>query len=108
MEQITLQLYTLERCHQFWKSYIADPDMMDGSYKYDFNWVEAYYHRKVSDKSRAYFAICLADTVIGEIQLKNLDWVEKSATLSVHLANDRYKNRGFGHGSGAKNDRLWL
>ncbi len=53
MEQITLQPYTLERCHQFWMSYIADPDMMDGSYKYDFNWVERYYHSKVAEKNES-------------------------------------------------------
>lgn len=96
MEQITLQPYTLERCHQFWMSYIADPDMMDGSYKYDFNWVERYYHSKVAEKNRVYFAICLENTVIGEIQLKAIDSEKKCATLSIHLTNNSFKNRGFG------------
>ena len=42
MEKVTLQAYTLERCQQFWQNYEADPDMMDGSFSYDKNWVECY------------------------------------------------------------------
>ena len=44
--KISLQPYTLQRCHEFWQNYEADPDMMDGSFTYDPNWVERYFHGK--------------------------------------------------------------
>ena len=96
MDKIVLLPYTLERCQQFWKSYVADPDMMGGEFHYDPAWVDGYFHGKCQDSNRKYFAICLNETVIGEIQLKSIDLQEKSAVLSIHLNCDRYKNRGFG------------
>lgn len=93
---ISLQPYTLQRCHAFWKIYEADPAMMDGSFTYDANWVERYFHGKCQESNRRYFAVCVDDTVIGEIQLKSIDLTEKSAVLSVHLNCGIYKNRGFG------------
>lgn len=96
MENITLQPYTPERCHQFWKTYEADPDMMDGSFSYDADLVERYWHSKCQKANRRYFAVCLNETVIGEVQLKAIDFEEKSAVLSIHLNERQYKNRGFG------------
>lgn len=94
--KISLQPYTLQRCHEFWQNYEADPDMMDGRFTYDPDWVERYFHSKCLETSRRYFVICADDQVIGEIQLKSINMEEKSAVLSVHLNNDRYKNQGFG------------
>lgn len=96
MEHISLQPYTLERCHAFWKDYAADPDMMDSTYTYDADWVKRYFKGKCQEKNRVYFAVCLGDEVIGEVQLKAIDHERRCATLSIHFANDRYKNRGFG------------
>lgn len=93
---VTLQPYTLERCHAFWKDYVADPAMMDSTYTYDPAWVERYYHSKCQEEKRVFFAICVDKTVIGEIQLKSIDRLQNCATLSVHLSCDPYKNRGFG------------
>ncbi len=94
--KISLQPYTLQRCHAFWKDYEADPDMMEGRFIYDADWVERYFHGKCQANDRRYFAICADDIVIGEIQLKSIDLIKKSAILSVHLNNKKYKNRGFG------------
>ena len=94
--KISLQPYTLERCHTFWKDYEADPDMMDGSFSYDAAWVERYFHGKCQDKNRVYFAVCADETVIGEVQFKSIDMSKKSAILSIHLNCGIYKNRGFG------------
>ena len=96
MEKVTLQAYTLERCQQFWQNYEADPDMMDGSFSYDKNWVECYWQSKCHESNRRYFAVCINEIVIGEVQLKSIDPVEKSAVLSIHLNQNSYKNRGFG------------
>ncbi len=96
MDNITLQPYTLERCQQFWQTYEADADMMDGQFSYDPNWVECYWEGKCQEDNRCYFAICLNTVVIGEVQLKAINFDEKTAILSIHLNEQRYKNRGFG------------
>ena len=93
---IALRPYTLERCHAFWRGYVADPAMWAEEYAYDREKVDVYYQSKTSDPSRRLFAICHEDTVVGEIQLKRIDFSRGCATLSVHLANDSCKNRGWG------------
>lgn len=93
---VCLQPYTLERCHEFWKIYEADPDMMDGSFSYNADWVERYFHGKCQESNRVYFAVCVGDEVIGEVQLKSINKENKSAVLSIHLNAGKYKNRGFG------------
>jgi len=95
-DKIELLPYTIERCHEFWKDYVADNDMLDEKYTYDENWVKKYYQVKVLVQNRKYFAICRKGKIIGEIQLKNIDFNDKSGTMSVHLSNNIYKNKGFG------------
>ena len=72
-ENISLLPYTMERCHEFWKDYVVDYNMWDKEYIYDKNWVNKYFNLKVLDKTRSFFAICIDDKVIGEIQLKNIN-----------------------------------
>lgn len=96
MNEVTLQPYTLEKCHEFWREYVADPDMMDTEYTYSPEWVEKYYHGKVQEPDRRFFAVCVGDKIIGEISLKHLDPEKGCATLSIHFSNDSYKNRGYG------------
>ena len=95
-ENISLLPYTMDRCHEFWKDYIVDYNMWDEEFVYDKNWVDKYYNFKVRDKTRRYFAICINDKVIGEIQLKNINDQKGIATLGIHFSNDNYKNQGFG------------
>jgi len=93
---INLLTYTIERCHEFWKDYVSDFDMWDKSYIYDKEWVDQYYKSKVMDESRRFFAICHNEKTVGEIQLKYLDFKQNSGTMSIHFANDNYKNHGWG------------
>lgn len=95
-DKLELLPYTIERCHEFWKDYVADKDMLDEKYTYDENWVNKYYQVKVLVQNRRYFAICRKGKTIGEIQLKNIDLNDKHGTMSIHLSNDIYKNKGFG------------
>ncbi|HPF88073.1 MAG TPA: GNAT family N-acetyltransferase [Candidatus Limiplasma sp.] len=94
--RISLRPYTPERCHAFWHDYIADPAMWAEAFHYDPAKIDRYYQSKLMDESRIYFAICHADTTVGEIQLKRIDPQQGCAALSIHPANNRYKNRGFG------------
>jgi RimJ/RimL family protein N-acetyltransferase len=93
---ITLQPYTLERCHELWKAYVPDPDMWEGSFAYNKEAIDQYYQSKVKDESRRYFAVCKDEKTVGEIQLKYIDFEKSCATMSIHLANDNYKNHGWG------------
>ena len=42
------------------------------------------------------FAIMLGDTVVGELQLKQIDHDKKECTLSIHMQNDAVKGKGYG------------
>lgn len=93
---ISLEMYTLERCHEFWSEYVSDYDMWDKEYIYNKEKVDKYYKTKVTDKSRIFFAICHNGKTVGEIQLKYINLEHKYATLSIHFSNDAYKNHGWG------------
>lgn len=93
---ITLEIYTLDKCHEFWKEYVSDYDMWEEDYIYDKEKVNKYYKSKVCDKSRHFFAICYQGKVVGEIQIKCIDLKDKHGTLSIHFSNNSYKNHGWG------------
>ncbi len=95
-EKIVLKPYTLERCHEFYKDYISDPAMTYDNYIYDKDEVDTYFQNKVLDTKRRFFAICYDNKVIGEIQLKRIDFERLCGTLSIHLVNDTVKGKGFG------------
>jgi RimJ/RimL family protein N-acetyltransferase len=93
---ITLYPYTHERCHEFWKEYVSDPDMWEQSYTYDQDAISRYYQSKVMDESRRFFAICHNEKTVGEAQLKYIDLEKGCGTLGIHFSNNNYKNRGWG------------
>jgi len=95
-EKIILMPYTIERCHAFFKEYVADPAMTYETYTYDKEKVNRYFQNKVLDSSRLFFAICHNDKTIGEIQIKHIDLEKLCGTLSVHLVNDSFKGNGYG------------
>lgn len=95
-KMISLERYTIEKCHEFWKEYISDYDMLEEEYIYDKEKIDKYYNTKIVDKSRIIFAICNDGMTVGEIQLKNIDLGNKYGTMSIHFSNNLYKNRGWG------------
>ena len=95
-EKIVLEPYTIEKCHNFYKDYIPDPAMTYDSYTYDEEEINRYYQNKVLDTSRIFFAICHNDKTIGEIQIKRIDREKLCGTLSIVLANDTFKGKGYG------------
>jgi len=95
-EKISLLPYTRERCHEFYKKYISDPMMTEVEYVYNEERADQYYELKVLDSSRVFFAIACDDVVIGEIQLKRIDTINACATLSIVMAEDKVKNKGYG------------
>lgn len=95
-EKITLVPYTIERCHAFFKDYVADPAMTYDTYTYDKEKVDEYYQNRVLDTSRVFFAICYDDKTIGEIQIKRIDKEKLCGTLSISLTNNAFKGKGYG------------
>ena len=65
-------------------------------YVYNEAAVNRYFDAKGSDASRRLFAIMLGDRVIGELQLKQIDYDKKECTLSIHMQNDMVKGKGYG------------
>ena len=94
--RITLEIMTRKMCHEFYMIYVADKLMTETTYKYNYNKIEKYFQLKSNDTTRMIFSILLGEKVIGEIQLKYIDLFNKTGTLSIILANDSYKNKGYG------------
>lgn len=95
-EKVILVPYTIEMCHEFYKEYVADPFMSYDTYTYDKEEINRYFENKVLDSSRIFFAVCLNEKIIGEIQIKRIDMERLCGTLSIHLINDAYKGKGYG------------
>ncbi|MCH4886264.1 GNAT family N-acetyltransferase [Acidaminobacter sp. JC074] len=93
---VTLVPYTNELCHDFYRGYVPDSQMTYDEYSYDQGIVDDYFELKTSESNRRIFAILVNDKVIGEIQLKYIDYSKKHATLSIHLKDDSVKGKGYG------------
>ena len=93
---VSLVPYTRERCHALFRVYEADGMMTETPFLYDEQRIDAYFAAKTSDSARHIFAIEHQGAVIGELQLKGIDTENKTCTLSIILANDAVKNKGFG------------
>ena len=101
MQTIRLKVMTREVCHELYKHWTNDASIyMDmrlfQPYVYDEAAVNRYFDAKGQDASRRLFVIMLGDQVIGELQLKQIDYDKKECTLSVHMQNDAVKGKGYG------------
>ena len=100
MEKIELKIMTRELCHELYKDWENDESIfMDMSlfkpFIYDEKSVDSYFDSK-QNPSRILFAIMLDNKPIGEIHLKNIDKENKECTLSIHMQNNKVKNKGYG------------
>ena len=101
MQTIQLKAMTRELCHELYRHWTNDASIyMDmrlfRPYVYDEVAVNRYFDAKGQDASRRLFAIMLGDQVIGELQLKQIDYDKKECTLSIHMQNDAVKGKGYG------------
>ena len=87
-------------CRQYYMEFELDPILFMDTDKfkpYEFSeekcdaLVERY-----RNMGRTYMVIMLGDEPIGEVILKNIDWDQRCGTLSIHMKNDRFKNKGYG------------
>lgn len=101
MQTVYLKTMTRELCHALYRHWTNDASIyMDMDlfrpYVYEEAAVNRYFDAKGSDTSRRLFAIMLWDRVIGELQLKRIDYDKKECTLSIHMQNDAVKGKGYG------------
>lgn len=98
---IEFKKITQDLIREYFKDFESDSDIyMDMSkfseYRYDEEKVNAYFERISADTTRKAFIITEAGRPIGEICIKHINTAEKRGELSVHLQNDRCKNKGYG------------
>ena len=95
-----LKIMTRELCHELFRDWENDaavfehPSMMK-PYVYDPSEVDRYFDAR-QEPSRVVFVIMLEGHPIGEVQLKRMDPVRRTCSLSIHMQKDLYKNRGYG------------
>ena len=97
---IHLEIMTREQCHELYRSWENDPDIYTDMslykpYKYSEESVNRYYDAR-QEPTRILFAIISDGDVVGELQLKKIDFETKECTMSIHLQNDGVKGRGYG------------
>ena len=100
METIELREMTRELCHELFRNWENDDSIfMDQSsfepYVYDKEKVDSFFDQK-QQPDRIMFAIMLEDKPIGALDLKRIDPDKKECTLSIHMQNDAFKNKGYG------------
>ena len=97
--RIELVPMTAEMYQLFFAEYENDPDVfLPGQEYVHFVYSEervAKYIQKQKDLNRIPLAIMYDDEIAGEILFKNIE-PKVSATMSIVLKNDKYKNHGIG------------
>ena len=90
--------------HELFQGFVYDPDIFQDmslyertkNAAYDPEKVDALFDRHSAEESRRSFAVLLGEAVIGQVDLKHIDPVERTCELSIHLKSDGVKNRGYG------------
>ena len=101
---IRLAPMTREYMHELFQGFVYDPDIfrdMDLYEKsknsaYDPQKVDALFAKRSGEEDRRSFAVLREETVIGQVDLKHIDLIEKTCELSIHLKSDAVKDRGYG------------
>lgn len=97
---ITLTPMSRPLCHEYFRGFENDPDIfMDMSrfapYEYVPERVDRYFEKQQAP-DRATFFIMLGGAPVGEVGFKHIDREKRECELTIHLQNDRVKNRGIG------------
>lgn len=101
---IRLAPMTREYMHEFFQGFVYDPDIFQDmtlyekakNSVYDPQKVDAMFAKRSGEADRRSFAVLRGETVIGQVDLKHIDLIEKTCELSIHLKSDAVKDRGYG------------
>lgn len=97
---ICLQSMTRALCQRFFRDFTNDPDIFSNrncftEYVFTPEKAQAHWERQ-QKKGRIHLAVMLNGTPIGEIVLKDMDPINGSCALGIHMQNDSVKNKGYG------------
>lgn len=97
---IAITPMTRPLCHEFYRGFENDPDtFMDMSrftrYEYTRERADRYFEEQQAP-DRIVFMIMEDGVPVGEVGFKHIDQEKKECELTIHLQNDRAKNRGVG------------
>ena len=84
--------------HQFFQEFCYDPAIPGRNqevYRYKPEEVDHYYDHHLTT-GRIHYAIESDGHIIGDIYLKNIDTLQRSCEIGIHMMNDTYKNKGYG------------
>jgi RimJ/RimL family protein N-acetyltransferase len=100
-KKVILRTLEREHCRQLWLDYqpaqpvATEPINPGQSIEQADKWFEAI--QNAQGKEQVYLGIFLADgQLIGDIQLSNIDWRNRSASLGVGIARKEHRNCGYG------------
>ena len=97
---VRLEPGTLPLCHAFYRRFKQAPELFEDPdemrpFVYEPARVDELFSGRQRPDRRDY-AVLLDGEVIGELALKRIDPEKKCCTLSICLANDHFKNHGYG------------
>lgn len=96
LHPVFLQPMTREMCHEFYKGFQNDP-AIGHYYEYVYSQeVADQYYNNNSTPDRKLFAIMVGNQIVGECKLKNIDAMQKTCSMGIHLQNDAVKGKGYG------------
>ena len=85
--------------HAFFKHFTYDPLALGEekipNYIYDQENVDQIYDKQ-QNQGKHHFAIMYEGQVIGDIYLKQINYVSQTCEMGIHIVNDSYKGKGYG------------
>ena len=97
MTNVILRPFTRAEYHLFFQQYVPDPLMDPRPYRYQAAHVD---HQFDYDESRKEwyptFGIFADEEPVGILSLKRIDKTERKCEIGLMMANDTYKNQGYG------------
>ena len=99
--ELRLEPASLPLCHAFFRHFRQAPELFEDPgrivpYVYDPEKVDAWYAERRARTDERRFYILLEEETIGELVLKRIDPERKRCGMGICLANDRFKNHGYG------------
>ncbi len=101
MPELTLVPRSREGYHLFFSGFEQDPVLFaDPSlftpYRYTPEAVDAYASKRLDQKDRVGFFICMNGKPIGDVGFKKIDPLSRCCEIEICMQKDEFKNKGYG------------
>lgn len=97
-KNLVLRAMSQKEMRALWRKYVPASYSGIESYVYNEEEVDAKFERSLAqaDRSAVLGVFTKTDEIIGEVTLSHIVFSEKRCDLSIFLANDSYRRKGFG------------